>query len=63
MSTGYLGTTTSPDPPRVSDLERRVARLEGELERRDHDAEMRRIWRWYFASCAVMPVAPQFSST
>ena len=55
MTTGYLGTATTPDP-RVSDLERRIARLESELEKRDHEAEMRRMWRWYYASCALMPV-------
>ena len=55
MSTGYLGTATTPDP-RVSDLERRVAWLENELERQKHAAEMRRMWLWYYASSAMVAV-------
>ncbi len=55
MSTGYLGSTTTPDP-RLYVLEQRVARLENEFERRDHAAEMERMWRWYYASSAMVPV-------
>ena len=55
MSTGYRGTATTPDPW-VYDLQRRVARLETELERRDHRAEMQRMWRWYYAYSAMIAV-------
>jgi hypothetical protein len=55
MSTGYLGSTTTPDP-RLYDLERRVARLENQLERQEHAAEMRRMWLWYYGSSAMVAV-------
>ena len=55
MSTGYLGSATTPDS-RLYDLEQRVARLESELERRGHRAEMERMWRWYYASSAMIAV-------
>ena len=53
MSTGYLGAATTPDP-RVTDLERRVANLESECERRQYKAELVRMWRWYYGYSAVM---------
>ena len=40
----------------MHDLERRIVRLENELDRRDHKAEVQRMWRWYYASSAMIAV-------
>lgn len=55
MITGYPSTATTPDL-RVCELERRVAKLEGEFDRRHHKAEMDRMWRWYYGYSALMAV-------
>jgi hypothetical protein len=55
MSTGYPGTTTTSDLA-FRALERRVARLEEVLERRERQEADRRMWRWYYAYCALIPV-------
>lgn len=63
MSTGYPGGTTTSDPQVVA-LERRVARLEGDvahlksqLAGRDRRTADRRMWLGYYAYSAFMAVA------
>jgi hypothetical protein len=55
METGYLRAATTPDA-QLAALERRVARLETALEKRDREAADRRMWRWYYAYSAYISI-------
>jgi hypothetical protein len=55
MTTGYRGAATTPDLDYHA-LERRVAHLERELDRRERKAGERRMWLWYYGYSPLIGV-------